>query len=283
MNTIAVLTDFSERSVHATRFAMHMAKKMRAKVLLFSLSAVPVNLNLQLVPAGEPEHLWDSGNALADFTLRMEMDLKNGSFPGSSLPEVAFNDEGPEMVDIMTAIMKNNQIAMIVTFPFGNDDLVTYMLGDACNRIIDWATVPVLVVPESAAIKNFEKIAFASQLHKEDINSIAELGGLMEGFAAELMVAHLNENPADTCSEEAEKQLNRDLYQKLNFGGAYFRSIPDKNTQKDWNWLKANKKTDLLAVVQQPREQMATFFKRGQSSQASYHITIPVIILPSRP
>jgi hypothetical protein len=281
MNTIAVLTDFSERSVHATRFAMHMAKKMRTKVLLFSLSAVPVNLNL--VPAGEPEHSLDSGNALADFTLRMEMDLKNGSFPGACLPEVAFSDEGPEVVDVMTAIMKNSEIGMIVTFPFGNDDLATYMLSDACNRIIDWATVPVLVVPESAAIKNFEKIAFASQLHEEDLNSIAELGGLMESFGAELMIAHLNENPSDTSIQEAEKQLKRDLYQKLNCGGVYFRSIPDNSAQKDWDWLKANKKTDLLAVVQQPREQMARFFKRGRSSQATYHITIPVIILPQRP
>jgi nucleotide-binding universal stress UspA family protein len=281
MKTIAVLTDFSERSVHATRFAMHMAKKMRAKVLLFSVSTVPANL--QLVPAGEPEHLSDSGNALADFTLRMEMDLKNGSFPGACLPEVAFNDEGPETVDIMTAIMKNSEIGMIVTFPSGNVDLATYMLSDACNRIIDWATVPVLVVPGNAPIKNFEKITFASQLHEEDINSIAELSGLMESFAAELMVAHLNENPADTFIQEAEKQLNCDLNQKLNCGGAYFRSIPDNSAQKDWNWLKAHKKTDLLAVVQQPREQIARFFKRGQGCQATYHITIPVIILPQRP
>ncbi|NHA03357.1 universal stress protein [Mucilaginibacter sp. HC2] len=282
MNTIAVLTDFSERSVHATRFAMHMARKMKSKVLLFSMSTVPANLQ-HLVAAGELSYSSDSVSELADFTFRMGLELQNRSFPGACVPGLAFHGEGPEMVDIMTAIMQNNEINMIVTFPPGSDDLATYLLSDACNRIIDWATVPVLVVPESAAVRNFEKIAFASQLHEEDIHSIAELGGLMENFAAELMVAHLNEDPSDVRIQAAEKQLNRDLYQKLDCGGFYFRSIPDTDIQKDWSWLSANKKTDLLAVVQGPREQMARFFKRGQHSLVTYHITIPVLILPQRP
>ncbi|MGN8068861.1 universal stress protein [Mucilaginibacter sp. 22184] len=281
MNTIAVLTDFSERSVHATRFAMHMAKKMKSKVLLFSMNTVPANQ--QLVTAGGLPYLMDFSNELADFTLRMELDLQNRSFPGAFLPEVTFNNEGPEIVDIMTAIMKNGEINMIVTFPSRADDLATYILSDVCTRVIDWAAVPVLVIPESTAIKNFEKIAFVSQLHEEDINSIAELAGLMEGFAAELMIAHLNEDPSDICVQKAEEKLTRDLYQKLNYGGFYFRSIPDTRVRKDWSWLNANKKTDLLAVVQQPGEQMARFFKRGQHSQVTYHITTPVIILPKRP
>ncbi|WP_419701535.1 universal stress protein [Mucilaginibacter sp. NFX135] len=281
MNTIAVLTDFSERSVHATRFTLHMAKKMKAKVLLFSMNTVPANR--RLVTADGPPYLINSCNELADFTRCMELDLQNKSFPGAYLPGLTFQDVGPELVDIMTAIMKNEEVNMIVTFPPGADDLATYILSDVCTRIIDWAAVPVLVIPENAVIKNFEKIAFASQLHEEDIHSVAELGELIEGFAAELMIAHLNEDPSDVWVQKDEEQLNRDLYQKLNCGGFYFRSIPDMGVQKDWGWLNANKKTDLLAVVQQPGEQMTRFFKRGQHSQVTYHIAIPVIILPKRP
>jgi hypothetical protein len=281
MKTIAVLTDFSESATHAAQFAMHMARKMKAKILLFSVSAVPAAKKLAL--AGAPGLPTESGNELADFAHRMELDFKQRSFPGSFLPEVAFNDEGPEIVDVMTAIMQYSEIDLIITSPNQNSDLVTYLVSDACNRIIDWATVPVLVVPECAALKNFEKIAFASQLHEEDINSVAALGSLMESFAAELMVAHLNEAPSNIGNREAEQQLNRDLYQKLNCGGVYFRSIPDTVKQKNWDWLKANKRTDLLAVVQQSREQMARFFKRGQNLYANYHLTIPVIILPKRP
>ncbi|TWJ00660.1 nucleotide-binding universal stress UspA family protein [Mucilaginibacter frigoritolerans] len=281
MKTIAVLTDLSANANHTTRFALRIAKKMKAKVLLFSLCPVAVIKNL--VPAGETEPSFIVGNPIEDFASCMEQDLKNRAFQGSYLPEISFNNTDTELVDIMTTIMGNKNISMIVMAPPVNVDMADFILSDAFTRIIDWATVPVMLVPEYAVIKNFEKIAFASMLHAYDIDSVGELGNLMESFAAELMVAHLNENPSDPIVQDAEKQLNQDLYRKLNCGGVYFRSIPDTGHQKNWDWLKANKKTDLLAVVQGPKEQMVKFFNRGTNLYATYHINIPVIILPKLP
>ncbi|MDB5032090.1 universal stress protein [Mucilaginibacter sp.] len=281
MKTIAVLTDFSENSTHATRAALHMAKKMKAKVLLFSISAVPSLM--KRVPAGEQDLAAEQEPILSCFARRMEQELLTNTFPGSFLPEVEFDNDSTEPVDIMTSIMRNEEISLIVTAPDGENDLATFILSDACSRIIDWATVPVLVVPEFARLRNYEKIAFASQLHEEDINSIAELGSLLESFAPELMIAHLNSNPLNTDIQKAEESLHRDLYKKLDCGGVYFRSIPDTDMQKNWDWLKVNKRTDLLAIVQQPREQMARFFKRGQNKVVTHHLTLPVMILPKRP
>ena len=278
MKTIAVLTDFSPGAEHATQFALHMAKKMKAKVLLFRVCAVSSAKQLVLAGGQEPDE-----HALMDFGRRMAQDLVACTFPGSYLPEVKVDCDSSDIVDIMTAIMQDEEICLLVTAPAAEQDLAAYMRSDACNLIIDWATVPMLVVPKIAPLRNFEKIAFASQLHEEDINSIAELGSLLESFAAELMVAHLNSNPSDTTFREAEEKLNRDLYRKLDCGGVYFRSIPDVDNRKNWNWLKANKRTDLLAIVQQPKEQMTRFFKRGQNEDVSYHLTLPVMVLPKRP
>ncbi len=283
MKTIAVLADFSENSMHATRFAVHIAKKMKARVLLFSVTTVAVPAQLQL--AGGHQDLFDfgAGSPLADFAIKTELDMADRYFPGSYLPEVTFDAGSSELEDVMTSIAHNNEIALVVTAPTANTDLATFMLSDACTRIIDWAAVPVMVIPHCATVRNFEKMAFATTLHEEDINSIAELGELMEVFAAELMVAHLNEDPDNLQIRDAEQKLNRDLYKKLNCGGVYFRSIDDTKRDKDWNWLKANKKTELLALMQHPREQMNSFFTRGQNLHATHHITIPVMVLPKRP
>lgn len=280
MKTIAVLTDLSKNTPHAAQFAIHIARKMKAKVLLFQVCEVPVAR--QLVAAGmgsEPEN----GSLLEEFSQRLISETAARTFSGSYQPEILTNGSGTEIVDVMTTIMKDEDICLIVTPAGQGPDLATYMLSDSCNRIIDWARVPVLVVPENAPLRNPEKIAFASQLHEEDINSIAELGCLMECFAAELMVAHLNSDPSNQPVRQKGAQLNRDLYQKLNCGGVYFRSIPDLDREKNWDWLKANKKTEILAVVQQPREQMNQFFQRGQNESVTYHLTLPVLILPKRP
>ncbi len=44
MKTIAVLTDLSERSIHAARYALHLAKKINADVLLFNAFLVPADM-----------------------------------------------------------------------------------------------------------------------------------------------------------------------------------------------------------------------------------------------
>jgi hypothetical protein len=281
MKMIAVLTDFSKSAEHATQFALHMAKKMKAGILLFSTCHVLVPA--QPVLAGQPDLLPDARSALLEYGNRMTEIFADRTFPGSYLPEIRLDPDNTDMVDIMTSLMKDPEVCLIVTSTGAETDLATYILSDNCTRLIDWAVVPVMVVPETAPLKNFEKIAFASQLHEEDIHSIGELGALLESFAAELMVAHLNAEPHNLHIRQAEESLNRDLYKKLDCGGVYFRSIPDTELQKNWEWLKANKRTDLLAVVQQPREQMTSFFQRGRNPSVTYHLTLPVMILPKRP
>lgn len=281
MKTIAVLTDLSKPAEQATQFALHMAKKMKANVLLFHVCSVTAPKQLVLSGAQEPFPVQPQD--LMDFGMRMAQELVARTFPGSYLPEVQLDRDNSEIVDVMTAIMQNGDINLVITTPGTQNDMVDYLLSDECTRIIDWATVPVLIVPKNTPLRNMEKITFASQLHEEDINSIAELGCLLESFAAELMVAHLNSDPSDPGVRTAEKQLNSDLYKKLDCGGVYFRSIADVDQHKNWDWLKANKKTDLLAVVQQPREQMARFFKRGCNEAVTYHLTLPVMVLPKRP
>ncbi len=281
MKTIAVLTDLSKPAEQAAQFALHMAKKMKAKVILFHICAVVTSK--QLVIAGTPESNTELGEELADFGNRMIMELAARTFPGSYLPEVELDRDNSEIVDVMTAIMQDEDINLVITTPGANTDMVNYLLSDDCTRIIDWATVPVMIVPENAALRNLEKITFASQLHEEDINSIAALGLMLENFAAELMVAHLNGDPSNTTIQAAEQKLNRDLYKKLHCCGVYFRSIADTDDHKNWDWLKANKKTDLLAIVQQPREQMARFLNRGHNKNVTYHLNVPVMVLPKLP
>ncbi|MBB5396901.1 universal stress protein [Mucilaginibacter sp. AK015] len=280
MKTIAVLTDCSTDSAHATRVAFHMARKMKANLLLFSFcgNVIPTPINVAAQDS-EPE----PESRLAIFGRSMAREHAGRSFPGAYQPKVSLDEQNTDIVDIMTALLDREDICMIVTGTAGTADPVPFLLGDMCKRIIDWAAVPVMVVPPTAQLRNFEKIAFATHLHEEDINSIRHLGHLMDSYVAELMIAHLNCDPLNAAVRQAEEALNRDLYKKLNCGGVYFRSIPDTSTVKDWAWLSANKKTDLLVVVQTPHEQFGRFFKRGQNESVSYHLNLPVMVMPKLP
>ncbi|QKJ32989.1 universal stress protein [Mucilaginibacter mali] len=283
MKTIAVLTDQSAGSHTAARYALHLAKKMKANVLLFNLAPVPTTvLQLQTVD-GEPEMEETPDKGLAAYVLQLEQELVASSFAGNRLPEISFDAGRTELVDIMTAIDCHTDIAMVVTGVPDQEEMANYLIGENCSRIIDWARIPVMVVPRGTVRMNPEKITYAATLKEEDIQSIGELGELMEAFAAELMVAHLCGLNPDKEVKTKEKVLQTALYRDLNCGGVYFRSIDDSQLARDWKWLKANKPTDIMALMLRPKEEMNKFFKRGQNAEVTYHLTIPVIVMPKRP
>ncbi|GAB3914700.1 universal stress protein [Mucilaginibacter boryungensis] len=281
MKTIAVLTDQSSGAHTAGRYALHLAKKMKANVLLFNL--IPATVPQLQAACGEPEMEETADNGLAAYALQLEQELAASSFTGSRLPEISFDAGHTELVDIMTAIDGHTDIAMVVTGVPDGEELANYILGNTCNRVIDWARIPVMVVPHDTVRMNPEKIAYATTLKGEDIQSIGELGELMESFGSELMVAHLCRTQPDKEVQTKEQALQTALYRDLNCGGVYFRSIDDSQSVRDWKWLKANKPTDIMALMLRPKEEMKSFFKRGQNADVAYHITVPVIIMPKRP
>jgi len=173
----------------------------------------------------------------------MNLLQEQSTFPGAYRPEISYNSNSSEMEDIMTSLGNDSELVLLVTPLFECEDLATFICGDTCSKMIDWASVPVLVIPPGAPVKNYEKVTFVTTLHKLDISSIASFGKLVEVFAADMMVAHLNDDPANQLKITAEEALQKDLYKKTDYGRIYFRSIPDGHQQKDWDWLQANKKT----------------------------------------
>ncbi len=285
MKTIAVLTDFSERAEHAAMYALHLAKKIGANVVLYNVSTsrVQVPVAVSSVYAGDDEHEVrpENRDALSLLAGKLTNRSKEMSFPGATLPEITFDKSGGhEIVDAMTSLINNDDIVLIVTSPGLNDSIEAFIQGDDCRKIVDWSNVPVLVVPDSASIRNPEKIAFVSEFEGSDTRYIDALLNLTGKFSPEIMVAHLEEGCNPTSLQIAEKALLASIYNKVDYGRIYCRCIPFAK-QACWQWLKDNKRSDILVMVQQSQQKLKEFFKRGQGSQVTYHITIPVLIFPA--
>lgn len=285
MKTIAVITDFSTQSQHATIYALHLAIKIRANITVYAIDQVPASR--ELVLAGETSDKAESETdeeltgRLADFCAGLEDHLIANNFPGTQLPAISFDSDASELVDVMTTIVNNENIVLIVTAPREDEDLAACMLGDPCKLVMDWATKPVIVVPGTAPVRNPEKIAVTAELGKDNIDYINVLVGLMEPFGAEIMVSHLT---ADRSLPDEytllEKELMDDLRNKVDYGRIYYRRILAEGGYKAWKWLSDNKKSDLLVLKREPRRKLKEFFKLGHTPEAAYHITVPIMVIP---
>jgi len=286
MKTIAVFTDYSEQSAHAARFALHLAKKIKANVLLYNLCMVASKKQLQPQLAWaeadfEEEKNLTQRNNLEAFCTELENELKLNSFPGAYLPEISYEYCDTEIVDVMTSVIDNKSIAFIVIATQSEDDIGTFMMRENCQKIIDWSTVPVLIVPENTAIHNPEKIAFAANLDANDTDYINMLTAITQQFSPEIMVTHINMDSSQNEYETAENLLIKNICYKVNYGRIYYRSTSTNNIKNGWEWLNKNKKCDLLAMVQQPKFVLKEFFKIASTSQLTYHLTIPILVFPA--
>jgi len=282
MKTIAVLTDFSEQSAHATRYALHLAKKINAGLILYNLTANDTARKPVLQRAWQENGDWElqneNTNSLIIFGARLEAELMQKSLPGTSLPYIAYDTENQEIVDVMTSIVNNDDIMLIVTAPLPDQDMATFMTSDNCRKIVDWASVPVLVVPETASIRNPEKIAFAANLADNDTDYLNALVNLVDPFASEIMVTSLNAPGYE--HHKSENTLKKNIHDLVDYGRIYYRNISDSKSMQGWKWLKENKKCDMLAMVKQPQQTLKTFFTIGNTREITHHLIIPLLIFP---
>ncbi len=285
MKTIAVLTDFSARSEHAARYALHLAQKIKADVLLFNAFLVPA-----YAPAGTATEWQDEsyeeikitiGNKLQLLSKKIKHELTGKSVPGEFLPAISYQCEECAVANAIPELEDNKDIVLIVLATHGADDVSAFMMGDNCLQVIEAATIPLLIIPENAAIRNVEKFVFASDVIHDDIEYIKSLAGLAKQFSAEIMVANVNQHvPLTSEQENAINQFKDEIMHKINYLRIYYRSIPNNNVKKGLEWFIENVSFDMLVMVHRKRDLFEFFSKSSITKKIVDHAYIPLMVYP---
>src|SRR5271165_4863812 len=139
MKTIAVLTDFSERSEHAAMYAVNIAKKIKADVLLYNAFMVPAssyNASQSAWPVEDYDEVKKSTQRkLVALSKKLENELREVSFPGAYLPEISYQCEEGAIANNIADLEENKNIVLIVLATHGADDVSAFMLGNNCRQI----------------------------------------------------------------------------------------------------------------------------------------------------
>jgi len=285
MKTIAVLTDFSQRSEHAARYALQIAKKIKADVLLFNAFYVPANLP-NPAQVGWPVDDYEDTRKKTEKRLlllsrKLETEMKEESFPGVHLPQISYHCEEGSIANNIAGIEEDKNIVLIVLATHGADDMPAFMMGNNCRQVIDTATVPLLIVPGNCNIKNIEKFAFATDIVHNDTAYIKSLASLARQFSAEIMVVNVNQNISFSNEREIQINLFKDeVVHKINYGRVYYRSIPNSNIKKGLDWLMENIKFDILVMVHRKGNLLDFFFKSSMTKKIADHTNIPLLVYP---
>lgn len=285
MKSLLVPIDFSVPATHAARYALHLARYIRANITLCHAIYMPIE-----VPT-EPFGAWpgydlatlkeESMKSLEEVAATMRNKVSAFTLPGIFQPEVTCVTEAGGVTDVITQLAINQKAELIIMGMTGAGSIARLLLGSISRSMIDITHIPLLLIPNGFLFNKIRKIAFATSLVDEDIDVIHSLTGFARYFDADLLVTHVSDS--DENDEAHQKKFAGFLTQvtcKINYDKIYFRHVNRSDVDKGLEWLTQHGYVDLLVMVHRQKGLFNSIFSSHTHSTAN-HLNIPLMIMPA--
>lgn len=186
--TILAATDFSDQSAVALRQAAHLARTRGAELLLLHSveSAAGQPAFVQAVEGVEDlEAQWRQGalSRMADF---VDEHLSAEERPD----EIAFRADLEVAEESIENTLRSEDFELVVLGATGENRLSTFFLGSTPEAVARRSDVPVLVVPESGRVGDYESIVAPVDFTRCSRKSLARAVSFARAYDARLTILH---------------------------------------------------------------------------------------------
>lgn len=285
MKTILVPTDFSPAAVNAARYALFLSQHLQADLLLTHAFKVPAETRVAAQaawPLEDYEEIRQETHHELDL-LRQQLEREAKKEVYSPVYQTGITGI-TELGDVTTTIrnlVDHHHAPLVVVGMSGSGLLHRFLLGSTSRNLLEKATFPVLLVPAKPMPNKLSKIAFATDLSKEDIDVIHSLTSLARPFNAEILIAHVTDMKYDPA--EHRQQVGDFLNEvtcKANYPSIYYRHIKSMDVDHGLDWLSEHGMIDMLAMVHRPHPVLERLIKGSHTQRLAKHIRIPLLVFP---
>lgn len=270
---ILVPVDYSAHSANAMAFAIPLAKKANARLIIFH--AFPIQIPPTSVGLGQmPVLTLEEQTQLA--IQSMETFLKESAI-GSDVKYDKRIVPGP-LVECISEINKEEGIDLIVMGTKGATGLKETFVGSNTARVMEDIDCAVLVVPEQAKYEPLDKIAFAYDNTEEQENEeqrmeiLRSISSLYNSYLEIVTV----ENPDDI---EDKETIENDLHAKLKGIEKKIDVIVHKNVELALYDYIDHEHVNLLTIFKQKHSFLDRLFRESLTRKLAYHVKIPLLAL----
>lgn len=281
MKTILVLTDFTKKAAHAAEFAMAIASKSNAELMLYNTFPVP-----QVFPseAGVYPYHEDYGDILENNNHRLESlieNLKKGfEAVGRKVPEINFLSVPGDLAENIHDLQEKQSIWMIVMGDKGKETVLSrFLLGSESQAVIDSATCPVFLVPEKAELKPFKKMLFGTELQHAEHNAISFMAKLAADWQAGITVVHVSMKELTAEEEEEEQKYYNKLISGIDYEDINYLGVKGEDTNEALSKFASTEVIDLIALVHKKRSVLGEFLHGSISKEMLNYHHVPLLVL----
>src|SRR5476651_823662 len=229
MKNILVLTDFSIRAGYAAEFAMHLAIKNKARLLLcHALEPFSTNNDAEANWVVADDQVAEKDEAMMDLKETGRSMLKSVVADESWRPNIQYIVNYGNVCDVAKKVISDNNVDIVVIGSHPSNALTRILSGSHVYSLIDKLGCPVLLIPESLRYKGVQTIAYATDLTFNNNKVIKYLVRVAKPFQAAISVNHIFKT--EVHSTEAEQSTRYALCNKSEFS---YPNISYHNLKRD--------------------------------------------------
>ncbi len=283
MKKIIVMVDFSTYSHQALLYAIPLASKMSAEILVCHgvepevLNPMP---NLLTWPKDLlSQELEEAETELNNYVKEVKSDAYYSEHGSPILSPSIMLGSVKQIVDNL--LKQNKETIMVVMGLAGKGTLNRFLVGSNSLDVIDGCPAPVLLIPQDANFVPLTKIAFATDLSKSDIQSIHEIARLFCLYLPEILLTHVHEGDIKPNMLPAEvSEFLNEITSKINYSKIYYRQIKEDDIINGIKWITENGRISMLSMIHRSSSVFSRVFKGSNTQKVSEWINLPLLIMP---
>jgi hypothetical protein len=274
MQTILVINDNSPEAEHALKFALELAQKMRANILLANTFNIN-NRNIVKVVSGSSAEPIKGKQSFAFMNEPFNLSSQAGFRPEIEKIDISGMDESE-----VAELINKKHLYMIVK------GMAEALRSENLKRrlnvhsILNKVLCPLLLVPVNWALKYVERLTYIVDLRYCCIQIVRCLAELAKPFKADLFVANLTANGLPPMDEKyAHSFFSEVISSHINYDQLFINNIKEKDLRKVVDVLINVLNNDLLVLANRHFhfEEILGWYI---SDTLPKNITIPLLIFP---
>jgi nucleotide-binding universal stress UspA family protein len=278
MKNILLLTDFSENSWNAIKYAINFFEKEICNFYLLYVNRLSDNiLNASPYFASEDvlENIYTkpSKQKLRKVVKRITSHFapnKNHRF--YSLSDYDF------FIESIRKHVDEKSIDIIVMGTKGASGLKKIIVGTNTGNVITKVKCTTLAIPEKAEFIKLQEVAFPTDFSLSyDIQILQPLSDILENYKAALRILHISKKKNNLNSDQKRNsELLDDYFNHLNHS---FHYLTNKKTEDAIQCFTESRNTDMICMVAKNLNYFQQILFHSKIEEISYYTEIPFLVL----
>jgi nucleotide-binding universal stress UspA family protein len=271
MKKILVPCDFSETALQAYDFAMNLATKANAEVLVLKVFDLPF---LYETTFGTTPQYFDPG-VLKDIEADAYIAFEKMKARHARQEMVSFTTLRGAVTFTINQFAEDKKVDLIVMGTQGATGLKEYWIGSNTEKIVRYAKMPVVVIRKSFDVGRIKNIVFPSTMQMNQKDLIMHIKQLQLFFSARLHVLLVN-TPGNMLRSTDEMDMMEEFARHYALNDYTLNTRNDFSEQDGIINFAHEIKADMITMGTHGRRGLAHLFMGSVTEDVVNHVDCPI-------